>query len=359
MSCKRSLSILTLAIAAALPLALPAAAFAQARAATSIASMGVEQVKRLSPGTVLAFSLNGTPGADVSLQIAGATATVPMSEVRPGVYEGSYTIAQRDRLTSASRVTAQVVKDGQTASATLARSLQAGARDPVPVLAAAQITGFDVTAPERLRGGDELGFSLTGTPGAKARVAVQGIDRSIPLSEASPGVYEGVYVMRRNDRLRGDLVVDGYLLSHQRETRQRFTRAQVGDANSAYRRDNSQARPQAVAACASCGSVVAVNLVETQSDAPNIIGTIAGGVLGGVLGHQVGGGTGKDLATIAGAVGGAYAGNRVENNIGKSKVYRVMVRLEGGATQSFDYAADPAMKVGTAVRVDNGALVRL
>jgi hypothetical protein len=40
-------------------------------------------------------------------------------------------------------------------------------------------------------------------------------------------------------------------------------------------------------------------------------------------------------------------------------VFRVTVRLEGGTTQGFDYAQDPSMQVGTRVRVDNGALVRL
>ena len=113
------------------------------------------------------------------------------------------------------------------------------------------------------------------------------------------------------------------------------------------------------AACLRCGSVVSVVPVDVNSDAPNVLGTIAGGVLGGVLGHQVGGGTGKDLATVVGALGGAYAGNRVENNMGKSRVFRVTVRLESGGNQSFDYADDPALRVGTRVRVENGVLIRL
>ena len=49
----------------------------------------------------------------------------------------------------------------------------------------------------------------------------------------------------------------------------------------------------------------------------------------------------------------AYAGNRVENSRGKSRVFRVTVRLENGSTQNFDYADDPAVRVGTRVRVEN------
>ena len=112
-------------------------------------------------------------------------------------------------------------------------------------------------------------------------------------------------------------------------------------------------------ACANCGVVESVNVVESRSDTSNAIGTIAGGLLGGVLGNQVGGGTGKDLATIAGAVGGAFAGNRVENNMAGPKQYQVTVRLDNATVQTFTYAVDPAVKVGTRVKVENNLLVRL
>jgi outer membrane lipoprotein SlyB len=100
-------------------------------------------------------------------------------------------------------------------------------------------------------------------------------------------------------------------------------------------------------------------VVEVKGESKNVLGTIAGGLLGGVLGHQVGGGTGKDLATVIGAVGGAYAGNRVENSRDTRKVFRVTVRLDGGSSQNFDYVDDPAVSVGTRVKVENGALIRL
>lgn len=73
----------------------------------------------------------------------------------------------------------------------------------------------------------------------------------------------------------------------------------------------------------------------------------------------MGGGSGRDLATIVGAVGGAYAGNRVQTNMDKTKIFRVAVRLDGGATQNFDYANDPSVQIGTRVKVENGVLIRL
>ena len=45
--------------------------------------------------------------------------------------------------------------------------------------------------------------------------------------------------------------------------------------------------------------------------------------------------------------------------MGKTKVYRVAVRLEGGNVPNFDYANDPSVQVGTRVKVENGQLIRL
>ena len=361
MNIQRQLSILSLAIAAALPIVLPTTALAQTRVSateTRIASLGVEQVRRLRPGNVLSFSLSGTPGAVVTLQIAGATKNLQMKEMSPGEYEGEYTIRTRDKLTAASTVTARLLKNGRTTTAMLGTSLLLGANDPVPV-ATAPITAFNVVAVDGFQPGDEVNFSLKGTPGGAARVAVQGVDKRIPLTEVSSGVYEGSYVIRRQDRLQGEFSADGFLMSDRRETSQHFERRFNSNGYETGRNDGRDTRQPLVAACANCGSVESVNVVEVKGDSPNVIGTIAGGLLGGVVGHQVGGGSGKDLATIVGAVGGAYAGNRVENNMGKTKVFRVAVRLEGGNVQSFDYANDPSVQVGTRVKVENGQLIRL
>ena len=368
MNIPRQLSILSLAIAAALPLTFPTAAVAQTNASAfevRISSLGVEQVSRLRPGNVLSFNLNGTPGSTVMLQIAGATRTLQLNEQRPGEYAGDYTIRSRDRLTAASTVTARLQKNGRTTSAMLGRSLLLGASDPFQANAA-PITAFTVSAADGYQPGDELSFSLKGRPGGVARVAVQGIDRRIALTEVSRGVYEGGYVLRRQDRLPNELVVDGFLLSDQRETSQRFERPierwveRNGNNNGRYdSRDSRQQERQQPVMCANCGAIESINIVEVKGDAPNIIGTIAGGLLGGVVGNQVGGGSGRDLATVIGAVGGAYAGNRAQNNTDKTRVFRVLVRMEGGNTQTFDYANDPEVRVGTRVKVENGVLIRL
>lgn len=358
MNLKRKLSVVLLALSAAMPMMLTSTAHAQtfpSTPAVSVTAFDVAQLRTITPGSELEFTVNGTPGAEVTLQIAGATDGLRLTEVQPGRYTGTYTVRSRDRLTAASLVTARLVKNGEAVSVSLDESLVIGASSPVPV-AAAQIDAFSVSAPDRIQPGDEMDFSLTGAAGGKARAVVDGVTKPIVLTETSRGVYEGSYTVRRRDRLEKELVATGYLVLNKRETSQRFARAQ-GEGRDTSRSDSRDDR-SSVASCADCGVIESVNLVEVDKHSPNILGTIAGGVVGGVLGNQVGGGTGKKLATIAGAVGGAYAGNRIENSMEKTKEYRVAVKLQSGAIRTFAYAEDPGFQVGARVRVENDKLVR-
>ena len=354
------LSVLILALAAALPLTVATSAHAQSAATVvSADSFSVEQVRDLTPGTELAFRLTATPGSEVTLQIGGASSGVRLQEVRPGVYEGDYTIRTRDRLTATSLVTARIARDDRVMNATLDQSLVRGAPSPVQT---ARIGAFTVNAPDRIRAGDELTFSLSGVPGGSARVTVEGITRALPLTEVSRGLYEGSYTVSRKDRLRGQLVATGFLKVGQKETSQRFVREPVANTNTGAddcdRRDRrDEGRADMVST--TCGVVTAVGKAQIDDrDSNNVLGTVAGGVLGAVLGNQVGGGSGKDIARIVGAIGGAYAGNRIQNARDKTTVYRVTVQLEDGSTKNFDHAVDPALPVGARVKIVDGAIVR-
>lgn len=114
---------------------------------------------------------------------------------------------------------------------------------------------------------------------------------------------------------------------------------------------------QAAVDCATCGKVTAVNVSERAGDS-NAVGLIAGGVAGAVLGHQVGGGFGKDLATIAGAAGGAYAGKKIQENMNANKVWQVSVTYPDGHSATFDFANDPGLKSGDAVKNSGNTVVR-
>jgi outer membrane lipoprotein SlyB len=362
MTVKHRIAASLLALSAALPATLAATiVHAETRStdtrAASIAridSFSVAQQSKVGPGSEIEFTLTGTPGRNVMLRIAGATADLPLSEVRPGHYEGSYTVRSRDRITAASLVTARVEKDGEAVMASLDQSVISGA--PSPVIASPKIAAFVVAGPDRVRPGDELKFSMNGSPAGRARVAVVGIQQPVALAEVSRGVYEGTYTLKRRDHPDKALSSTGFLSVNGKESTQRFERDQ-DRLRGSDRSDRSE--HTSAAACVNCGVIEAVNLVETKAEGNNVVGTIAGGVVGGVLGHQVGGGSGKDLATIAGALGGAYAGNRVQNNMGKTTEYQVVVRLETGTTQTVKFAADPAFRTGERVRLENNSITRL
>ncbi len=329
----------------------------EAAAAPQIRDFSVTQVQRVGPGSELEFTLRGSPGAAVVLQIAGSNRTVRMSESesRPGTYEGSYTVGSSDRVTANSLVTARMTKDRRTVSATLDSSVVVGARNPAESVA--QIAGLDIDAPDSVRPGEELKFRMTGSPGGKASIEIKGVARRIALTEVSRGVYEGTYTVRRQDRIADAFTATSFLALDGRESTRPFEHELT--AGSRRNGQDPAGKPRLVQQCSNCGVVQEVKMVEVKGEGKNVVGTIAGGVVGGVLGHQVGGGTGKDLATIAGALGGAYVGNRVQNNMGKTAQYNVVVRMEDGSLQTISSAADPAMKAGDRVKVENGALVRL
>ena len=55
-------------------------------------------IDRIEPGAELRFALDGFPGATVKVDLPGIETDVPLREVRPGHYEGSYTIRRVDNL---------------------------------------------------------------------------------------------------------------------------------------------------------------------------------------------------------------------------------------------------------------------
>jgi outer membrane lipoprotein SlyB len=87
------------------------------------------------------------------------------------------------------------------------------------------------------------------------------------------------------------------------------------------------------------------------------LGAVLGGVAGGVIGHQIGSGRGNTAATIAGAVGGALVGNEVEKARPQDR-YRIIVRLDSGATLAVSEVDEGQLRVGDRVRVVNNRVYR-
>jgi outer membrane lipoprotein SlyB len=308
--------------------------------ALRVTGFDVEQVDRLEPGAELNFTLWGTPGAVVLLQIDGSRRTVRLDETSAGRYEGSYVIGRSDRIGPDSRVHANLRRDNRVTTAMLGEALQTGW--PVPGAAAApEIQSANVVR-ELGRGRAEmLRYTVRGTPGGQASVLLRGSDtRNIILDEIRPGEYSGTYVLPR------DAWVDTERpLTAQLRLGDRSVRASVPNA---YAGLNVQSRR--VEACYDCATVQAVNPVVVDGDG-RVLGTVAGGVLGAVVGSQFGKGDGRTAAGVAGAVGGALLGREIQKRQGEHTQYEVLVRMNDGQQRTVVYADPPPFRVGDSVRV--------
>ncbi|HEY5799847.1 MAG TPA: hypothetical protein VIT92_06485, partial [Burkholderiaceae bacterium] len=176
--------------------------------APRIDGFNVDEVRRLEPGAELNFDVYGTPGATVTLRIAGANRNLTLYETEPGLYEGVYTISARDSITADSAVTANLRVGNRVASAVLGESLQrmgrrgqlaAGNLPPGPNMP--RIERFEVAPVSNLDAGSELAFTLNGTPGGRAEVAIDGARGTFFLPETRPGHYTGVYTVKNRDRI--------------------------------------------------------------------------------------------------------------------------------------------------------------
>lgn len=121
--------------------------------------------------------------------------------------------------------------------------------------------------------------------------------------------------------------------------------------------DTARRDPGAVPACRLCGTVEAVDLVETKGKGSGV-GAVAGGVAGALIGNSFGRGNGRTALTLLGAGGGAYAGNEIEKNVHKTSSYRIRVRLENGTSRTLYQHAAPGVTAGDRVRIVDGGIVR-
>jgi outer membrane lipoprotein SlyB len=118
------------------------------------------------------------------------------------------------------------------------------------------------------------------------------------------------------------------------------------------------AAPPPPQTCADCGTITNVKEVKKKGSSSGA-GALTGALIGGGLGYAVGGKGHRTAGTLVGAGGGALAGNYIEKNASAGKEFRIDVRLDNGAQQTYRYDSMPNWGVGTRVRVVNGQLTTL
>ena len=325
-------------------------------AAPRIDGFHVGVAQRLTAGNTLAFTLHGTPGGTASASIAGAAqGKIAFDEVEPGLYEGTYTIRNGDRIAAHAPVTVNLRVGNQIATEILDEPLLANAPVARPAMSATgtpvpAIESFVVAPPARLAPGEQLFFTLRGTPGGKASVRIAGLNGKILLEEAQPNSYEGAYTIKSRDHIAPNAVATATLSLGNRDVTAKLNGPLLA-ASAATQAAHHPAR-----ICAHCGVVAAVNPVSVKGNG-SLLGKIGGGVVGGLLGSELGGHRNSTVTGIAGAVGGAFLGNEIEKRVKTTKHYEVVVHLQGGGTQTITYTSPPPFAVGQKVRVENGTLV--
>ena len=99
-------------------------------AALKIERFTVAPIDKVEPGAELRFSLNGMPGGAAEVELPGV-ARVAMQEVRPGVYEGAYTLRRTDNLTPSRPIVASLRVGNETVRSNLTQGLTADAKPPM------------------------------------------------------------------------------------------------------------------------------------------------------------------------------------------------------------------------------------
>jgi hypothetical protein len=109
-----------------------------ANVASAAAPMRIERfhmapVDRMEPGAELRFILEGMPGARAFVDLPGIANDVRLREIRPGHYEGSYTIKRSDDLSMRGPIVATLRSGDRIVTSTLAQPQFATGPANVPI----------------------------------------------------------------------------------------------------------------------------------------------------------------------------------------------------------------------------------
>lgn len=94
----------------------------------------VVPLDKIEPGAELRFSMTGMRGGSAEVEIPGVVNHIPMREVRPGVYEGAYTIRRQDNLanlTPAHPIVATLWQGEESVKTKLTQGLITDAQPPL------------------------------------------------------------------------------------------------------------------------------------------------------------------------------------------------------------------------------------
>lgn len=142
-----------------------------------------QPVQSLEPGTVLSFTLVGTPNASATFSIEGVATNQPLREGSPGTYRGEYVIRRQDNFsTTGTNVTAALQANGQQVRARLDQALTGSnsSTSQLPIEIISPQNNSQVSGSVEVRGRSAPNTTLNVNVRAATSLAgIVGLDRTI------------------------------------------------------------------------------------------------------------------------------------------------------------------------------------
>lgn len=107
----------------------------------------VDAIDRIEPGTEIRFTVVGAPGGAAFVDLPGVANNVPLREVRPGQYEGTYVVRRRDTLDPNGQVVATLRMGERAVKMNLAQPLVAADNRPPAITNLTPREGDTVSGP--------------------------------------------------------------------------------------------------------------------------------------------------------------------------------------------------------------------
>lgn len=147
---------------------------ASAPPAVRIERFQVDALDRIEPGTEIRFTVIGAPGATAFVDLPGVANNVPLREMRPGQYEGTYVVRRRDTLDPNGQVVANLRMGDRAVRMNLAQPLVAADNRPPAITNLTPREGDTVAGPATVISGSFRDRGGAGVDPNSVRIMLSG-----------------------------------------------------------------------------------------------------------------------------------------------------------------------------------------
>jgi hypothetical protein len=303
-------------------------AWAQGR--PRIDGFDVERVAELSAGTRLNFSVFGSPGGQVLLQIDGARRPLPLRELQPGVYDGSYLLEQDEHIAADARVVATLRIGGLETRAMLDEPLLLG---QPPVTATRPVEAL----PPRHAPSPVPNPGPSAAPAPAPSPSPSAVPSAAPIPAPAPAPAPAPTPSPSPAQ-------SPWPIDARPAPPPATERPALPEPEPAAERRTAPPRHEPPR-CPDCAVVESIRPLPADDRPP---ASAPGTLLGGLFGERVGQAVDRHVARVTGAVERAVQGRPLDERTGPG--VEVVLRLPNGQRLVRTYERAPDLRVGDTVR---------